>query len=270
MVWPLVAGAGMAALGGYLTADMQKDQMQAAAQMSERASAFTQLMGLNQIDAGAPGYRRGLNRFVKGMRTAGGTMAELPGVARAGQQEALGQIAGSEAGAVGRVKRSEGGRLGTAGQAAAAQGFYGSSVQESVSDLERANTNQAITDIMGSVAGAKAGVIQQGSRDIMEGLMAQAQGEVGVAQAEASRAGQLYNVNMDKLNTILQTGHQFGVDEQELLRLMAENPNYQALLGPGAFGGGDGGLGDKLDPTGFYKGVGDFYQDTWDTVSGWF
>ena len=239
-------GGALGGLGGYFGAKEQADQAANAANMSEMAKAWTQLLGMGMLDKAAPDFQQGMAEFLKIMGGASNTLGQLPGVAAKGQQAQLGQVAGAERGAISQVNRSNQQAMGGIGQSAASKGFYGSSIQGGQSNQMQANTNQSIADIMAGAAGQKSNIIGQGTSNQMQGLIGAAQGQQAYAGAKQAQTQANYNLTTDKINMLLATANQFGIDQGAMLDLMNKNPQFAGLLAPydsptGMSQGGSGG-----------------------------
>ena len=232
----LLGGGLLGGGGAYFGAKEQADQAQAAANMSEQAKAWTQLLGMGMLDDAGPEFKKSLEGYLKTMQEATDKTDLLPSVAKQGQQAQLGQLAGAEQGAISHVMRANKQMMGGVGQSAASKGFYGSSIQGGQSNQMQANTNQSIADIMAGFAGQKAGVIGQGTQNVMQGLMGKAAGKQAMAGAQLQAGQQKYGLTTDKLNLLLQTGNQYGVDVASLLHGLAENPDMSRFINLNAYG----------------------------------
>jgi len=259
-MWEALAGGVLGGLGGYFGAKEQTKAAADAARMSEKAKAWTQLLGMGMLEEGAPGYSKGMDDYFKAMQGAAGTLGQLPGMAQQGQQAQMGQLAGAETGAISQVNRANKQMMAGAGQSAASSGFYGSSIQGGQTNQMQANTNQSIADIMAGVAGQKSNVIGQGTQNMMQGLMGQAQGQQAAAQAGLTATQGKYNLTTDKINMLLATANQFNVGDQKLRDHLAGMPEYADFMqGPPAGGGG----GNGWDVTGGWGKLQDWGSDLW-------
>ena len=254
MMLPMLMGAG----GSAMSASAANNGASNAANMSEQAKAWTQLLGLQNLDKAGPEFQKALDAYKK-------TTGQLPSVARAGEKKALGQLSGGEAAGVQQIQDAAKAAQSGVGQSAASRGFYGSSVQGGQSNQVRQGTSNSISDLMAKFAGAKSNVMQMGTQNLMQGLLAKASGQMQAGQGR-------YGMALDKNNWLLQTGNQFGTDTNKILAGQAGNANYGGMTtGPlDKFGpAGDGGspsVGEQLDVTGFYGKVGDIWQSGWDKV----
>ena len=246
-------GIGLQTAGSVKNAQDANAGAAAAANMSEQAKAWTQLLGLMNMDRASPDYAKALADYKD-------TTGKLPGVAREGEKKALGQLSGAESSGIQQIMSNQATAQGGVGQSAASRGFYGSSIQGGQSNQVRQGTNQSIGDLMAKYASAKSGVMQQGTQNLMSGLLAKASGQMAAGQG-------MYGMAMDKNSWLLNTGNQFGTDTNQILAGQQGNANYGGMTtGPlakfGAIpgqaagpGGGGGGGSSWYDPSGWNWGT---------------
>lgn len=236
MDWLGLLGGGLQGLGGYFGGKAQADAAEQAAIMSEMAKSWTQLLGMQELNAGGAEYQKGMQDFLTTMQGATESTDFLPEAAVRGTQRQLGQIAGAESGAINQVQTANQQAMGGIGQNAATRGFYGSSVQGGQTNQMQANTNQSIADIMAGAAQQKSNIIGQGTQNIMGGLAGKAAGRHGLAQGQLGVAGANYGMSQDKVNLLLQTGNSMGVDISSLLGGLANQPGWGYYINPNAYG----------------------------------
>jgi hypothetical protein len=214
--WSALGAGALNAAASYYGAQYGQAQAPQVAKLSGKASAWTQMLGLSTLKGFQPTLEAGNIGMLGGYQKAAGMSGMLPGVAKEGTQQALGQMQGAEQGAIQHALKQQQAQLGGVQQQGAASGFYGGSMQQGAQGQVYSQTSQSIADIMAGTAGAKAGIIQQGAAGTMQGILSAAQGQQALGDAYAKAAGAEYNLMKDKLNTVLATGNAWGVGDTQL------------------------------------------------------